>query len=94
VDHKIDSEEREEVLFSFQPIYEKFLIGTRMMEKVVVSTLEKLQTLAQVAQDYPNSLQQLREVETGHVFWYSLKTNLNFRDVCFKVKTSAPSLYD
>jgi hypothetical protein len=44
------------------PMYEKFLIGSKVCEKVLVNTEDQLKTLAQVALTHPMSLQKLREV--------------------------------
>jgi hypothetical protein len=43
-------------------MYEKFLIGSKVCEKLEMSTLHQLKILAQVALTHPMSLQQLREV--------------------------------
>jgi hypothetical protein len=46
-------------------VYKKFLIGSKVCEKVLVTTLDQLETLAEVALTHPMSLQQLREVHNG-----------------------------
>jgi hypothetical protein len=86
-------EDRPAVVISFTLyIYKKFLIGTRMMEKVEVNLFMQLDTLAQVALDYPESLQQLRQVhlKTPNTdncpSWKKMLVDNNFRDKVFKVK--------
>lgn len=55
------------------PIYKKFLIGSRVLEKLELTSRDKLETLAEVALNYPESLQQLREVENrGHIDEYNM----------------------
>jgi hypothetical protein len=89
-------EDRPAVVISFMLyIYKKFLIGTRMMEKVEVNMFMQLEMLAQVAWDYPESLQQLRQVHLKTLFtddnpsWKKTLVDNKFRDKVFKVKLSA-----
>jgi hypothetical protein len=44
-------------------IYKKFLIGSKVLEKLDVCNDNQLQTLVQVALAHPTSLQQLLEVQ-------------------------------
>jgi hypothetical protein len=49
-------------------LYKKFLIGSRVLEKVKVTNYDQLKTLAEVALEYPESLQQLRQVFIFYLF--------------------------
>jgi hypothetical protein len=60
--------------------YKKFLIGSKVLEKLVVTSSDQLATLAQVALNYPKSLQQLREVENRGYIHESLHQVYNFDD--------------
>jgi hypothetical protein len=46
-------------------IYEKFLMGTEVCEKLGVCASVQLLTLAQFARTHPKSLRQLRQVHNG-----------------------------
>lgn len=54
-------------------VYKKFLIGSEKCEKLEVNYLQQLQVVAQVALFYPESLQQLRQVENGPYHLRSLQ---------------------
>jgi hypothetical protein len=58
----IDNDESEKLLLW---MYKKFLIGSKVCEKVVVNTKDQLKTLVQVALNDPTSLQKLRQVQNG-----------------------------
>jgi hypothetical protein len=74
-------------------IYEKFLIGSKVCEKVVLNTEDQLKTLAQVALTHPMSLQNLREVHNNGCISYKLVYDededvirmQDFSNMCLKV---------
>jgi hypothetical protein len=91
-----DLELQADIFTSLLRIYEKFLIGTRVCEIVEVKDYDHLQTLAQVASNYPLSLQELREVNNDTYIADSLRyarTQAD-REILFdkylKVNKSAP----
>lgn len=61
----MESDHGEENLVPLHQIYHKFLIGTEKCDKLELVDLNQLQTLAQVARTYPDSLRQLRVVHNG-----------------------------
>jgi hypothetical protein len=63
--------EDERYIDKLLPTFKKFLIGSRVLEKLELTSRVKLETLAEVALNYPESLQQLREVKNrGHIDEY------------------------
>jgi hypothetical protein len=46
-------------------VFQKFLVGTEVCEKIDLITCGELETLVQVALTHPTRLQQLREVKNG-----------------------------
>jgi hypothetical protein len=74
-------------------LYKKFLIGSKVCEKVKVNTEVQLKTLAQVALSHPMSLQELREVHSDGCISDKLVYDededqvrmQDFSKMCFKV---------
>jgi len=89
----VDYEEDVEEFNALVQIYKKFLIGSKVCNKVEVNDYDQLQTLAHVAVTHPMSLQQLREVQNGaHIASSLLYADHDEPDIddifnsCFKVK--------
>jgi hypothetical protein len=89
VDYEDDVEEFNALVL----IYKKFLIGSKVCNKVEVNDYDQLQTLAHVAVTHPMSLQQLREVQNGaHIASSLLYADHDEPDIddifnsCFKVE--------
>jgi hypothetical protein len=87
----IDYEDEGEDLETLPGIYKKFLVGSKVLKQLEVTTWDQLATLAQVALNYPLSLQQLREVQNGGYIAGSLlyandqPERDDLFDLCFKV---------
>jgi hypothetical protein len=93
----VDYEDDVEEFDALVQIYKKFLIGSKVCNKVEVNDYDQLQTLAHVALTHPMSLQQLREVRNGaHIassLLYADQEEPDIDDIfnmCFKVEKSAP----
>jgi len=70
--------EDERYIDKLLPTFKKFLIGSRVLEKLELTSRVKLETLAEVALNYPESLQQLREViNNGHIDEYMHQMSCN-----------------
>jgi len=89
-------DQRREIFIPLLWIHKKFLIGTRVCEKLELKDYVHLQTLVQVALDYPLSLQQLREVHNEPYMATSLYNTTDqaeregLIDMYFKVNKFAP----
>lgn len=70
-------------MFALQQVYQKFLMGTEVCEKLEVNNYEQLKSLAYVAQTHPMGLQQLREVQNGPYLSRSLEMVFNVREEIF-----------
>ena len=79
-------------------IFKKFLIGSRVCEKLTVKNFEELMVIAQVAVTHPSSLQQLRQVQNENYIIMppngsQLMQRVAFFNPYFKVNKNLPANY-
>jgi hypothetical protein len=80
-------------------IYKKFLIGSRVCEKLTANDADELMTIAHIAVTYPLSLQQLRQVQDESYlvmppFPYDIPMQrLHTNHEHFRVNTNRPRLF-